>query len=490
MIFSRPQTLVWLVIAALMASGGLWVVRKYTSPYASNADASGYINHARMLMRGEASLPVEFLAPPGQDWRAINQQPHGFVISRDGTALVPTYPVGYPLHLVVGAWFVGIDWATVAVNVVMAGLAGALLWHLARRWGLSTPWALAAVAVLWTSPLFLHLSTQPMSDVSAMVWAMAALAAAHRGQDSGRLRWMAAAGLATGIAVLVRPTNALLAIPLIWMLRARPRAWLSWIAGGLPAAVFLAWHNYQCYGSAFASGYGSDYLAPYLSPQFAPAGLRHFALGLGLHLSPWLALCAIGLPWMRKTERGPMISSIVVFVGFYACYSFSTGNWWFLRFLLPAFPAIIVGALLVARHLLDRLPKPAAGTAIALIGLSATLGWQVVTARQHYALYMKRGERIYADASHWIDEQTAPNAVVLAGQVSGALQFYTERLLVRPDLLQPAEIATLHAVVKHESRPLYAVSFWRELEQNQAKIGGTWTEQIRFGHIAISRITP
>ena len=52
--------------------------------------------------------------------------------------------------------------------------------------------------------------------------------------------------------------------------------------------------------------------------------------------------------------------------------------------------ALLVGQTLVARGGARRWPRCAA---VALF--VAALGWQVVTAREHYALIMKRGERIY-----------------------------------------------------------------------------------------------
>lgn len=473
-----------------MTAGCLWVVRKYTSPYASNADASGYLNHARLLLAGTNHLPLTPLAPREAGWQPAVQQPLGFVLAPGDAALVPSYPVGYPLLLILGAWAVGLDWATVAVNVVLAAGSGLLLFHLGRRWGLPTPWALAGVAVLWASPLFIYLSTQPMSDVAAMVAVMAAVAAAQRGRDTASLGWMAAAGVATGIAVLIRPTNLLVAFPLAWLFRGSPRAWLAWIAGGVPAACFLMWHQAQLYGHPFLTGYGGDSLWRFFRLDYAPGGLRHFALGLGLHLSPWLAAGILGLPWRRIPERGLFLTWIGAFVGFYAFYWFSTGNWWFLRFILPAFPAIIIGSLLVWRTLVQKVRPPAAAVVVALVVLVGTLGWQVRTSDRHYALIMKRGERVYADSSRWIDAHTPADAIVLATQTSGALTYYTDRTLVRPDLLSATETALLFDVVRRTGRPLFAITFGSEIDAARPKVGGEWVRSVQFGIITIWRITP
>ncbi|WP_221032630.1 ArnT family glycosyltransferase [Actomonas aquatica] len=482
----QPRPWLLTALALLLAATALWTVSTYTSPYASNADASGYLHHARLLAADAPQIPLEPIVPlEPPRWRPILQQPLGFAVAPDGQHLVPTYPVGYPLHLRLAAAVVGFDRATILTNVLLTAAAGLLLGLLAHRWGLPPTWSLAAVALFFASPLFLHISTQPMSDLCATVWVLAALGSAQRGVDTDRLRWFALAGLATGLAVLVRPTNVFLVAPLIWLLRTRARAWLVWALTGIPAALFLAWHQLRLYGSPFATGYGSANVLPYLSFAHAPGALRHFALGLGLHLSPWVAASIVGLPWLRRPERGFFITWIAAFGAFYACYSFSTGDWWGLRFLLPAFPALLISALLIWRRWLQVLPSSRLATALALSGLIGAFVWQGVTADRHYALIMKRGEVIYAEAAQWINDHTPANAIVLASQASGAICYYTGRDIVRPELLRPADAIRLQQYARAGGRPLYAVAFGGEAESFQAKLGRNWTEHARYGIITL-----
>lgn len=477
----------------LVAAGYLYFIRKYTAPYASNADASGYLNHARLLLAGQDHFEVPaIVSADDHRWLATAQEPLGLVIDPATRTLAPTYPVGYPLHLVVGAWFVGLDWATVAVNVVLAGAAAGLMLALGRIVGLRWTWALAAVAVLWASPLFIYMSTQPMSDVAAMVWGLAAVVCAWRWRDGTAATTGAAlSGIAFAVAVLVRPTNVLLLAPLALLLGKRPARWLAFGLAGLPGAVYLGWHNHALYGNVLASGYGD--VSAFFSLSLAPATLAHFARGTALHLSPWVALSVLGLPWLRHVsgrDRALLVVWPAAFIALYACYSYSTGNWWYLRFILPGYPALIVGAMLVGQRVLAARQSVMARVAIPLVLLGATLTWQGVAANRHYATIMKRGERIYFDAAAWINAHTPAEAIVLAVQTSGALSYYTDRAIVRWDRLTPEAAQLLRETANREGRPLYAMSFGSEDTTARTGWSGPWRERASFGVIKIWELIP
>ena len=108
--------------------------------------------------------------------------------------------------------------------------------------------------MLGLSPLFVFLSLQLMSDVPATVWVMAAVLAAWRSRERPWLGLVA--GAALSLAVLVRPTNLLIALPVGLALGWRARRWLLFVLGGLPGAIFLGLINQTAYGSIFTTGYG------------------------------------------------------------------------------------------------------------------------------------------------------------------------------------------------------------------------------------------
>lgn len=489
--FSRSLRLLAWCVVGLLALAYLWFVRKNTAPYASNADASGYLNSARLLLDGKLSdfAPhLAGLAPP--DWSYAFQQPFGFTVDAVSGRMVPTYPVGYPLHLLLAAPFVGLDWAVVALNTVTAAFAALLLFALGRQLDLPRAWSLAGVALLWASPVVIYHELWAMSDVLSMAWSMAAMAAALA--SPRRPTWALAAGFAVGIAVLVRPANLLLVLPVAVPLGLRWRAWLGFVAGGIPCAAFLAWYNVQLYGAILTTGYG-DYSWAFASKNLAP-NLVHFARALPLLLGPPAALLALALPWLSRRER--LIAStvavwIAAYVGFHAFYWFAGQSWWSLRFLLPAFPAIILAALLVGHRASLRLPQPWLRVTLPTTLLLFSLAWEITAAVRLDAVIMKRGEVIYIQASQWLRENAPADAILLTRQASGALSFYSNFPVVRYDLAGAAHLPKLYAAARAAGRPLYAVI--AEPERQAAfdrDLPGPWELLAQRGMFTIWRQPP
>src|SRR5450432_316314 len=74
------------------------------SPYAGGSDSSGYLNSARLLSAGRFFGPMRI--PSGQPYLSFGPetfQPLGFVTDAREPRLVPTYPPGLPLHLMIAA---------------------------------------------------------------------------------------------------------------------------------------------------------------------------------------------------------------------------------------------------------------------------------------------------------------------------------------------------------------------------------------------------
>lgn len=480
------RLLAWALVAS-MAGGYLWFVRKNCSPYASNADASGYLNSARLLVRGEWRVPVTRI--PGDTipgWDYTYQQSLGFSVrGRDGT-MVPTYPVGYPLQLAAAAPLVGLDWAAVAVSVVVVGASGLLMLGLGRHAGLPWAWAVAGVAVLWMSPVFLYQALQPMSDVPATAWCLAAMWFGWRARE--RWSWGLAAGAAAAMAVLVRPTNALILLPLAVLIGGRGRAWLAIAAGGLPGAAFLAWYNRQLYGALVTTGYGDVSWAfgwKYLAPS-----LVRFGLGLPAMLGPFVVAAALGLVWRNRDEAGPVArwlgTWIAAFGGAYAFYYFSGLSWWSLRFLLPAFPAIILAGLLVVRRWTEHRPDAIRRVGLPVALLAATLGWEWVGQVRLHSVGMKRSEIVYRQAIDWIGSHAPPGTVIVCRQLSGAFVYYSSYPLVRFDNIGVGPFGQALRVLHRRHQPVYAVLFDPEksmlLDRPDA---GAWRRVAQIGIVGI-----
>jgi len=171
-------------------------------------------------------------------------------------------------------------------------------------------------------------------------------------------RWGARAGLAYGIATVIRPTEAIVAAfgaLVMW----RRKKFLPYIGWGLPAVAFLVAYNVLVFGTIRQSYPDSD-----LSFSFPPPGwlglLVSPSRGLFVY-SPVLLFAVIGfiMAWRSRSDRAASLvrdASLGV-AGVYAVYA-SIGYWWGgwtygNRYLSDAAPLFAIGiAFAVDRGLL------------------------------------------------------------------------------------------------------------------------------------------
>jgi ABC-2 type transport system ATP-binding protein len=129
------------------------------------------------------------------------------------------------------------------LGVVTAGLLGVIGWQL---WGRRA--GLMALGVGAVYPPLILAGGSLLTESISLPLQLAALAAALEQRRTGRhrLRWAAAAGVATGLAVLARPPNGVLLVPVVLLLCARPllarrNVGPVLIAGGLAVLTVLPW---------------------------------------------------------------------------------------------------------------------------------------------------------------------------------------------------------------------------------------------------------
>jgi hypothetical protein len=243
--------------------------------------------------------------------------------------------------------------------------------------------AAGLIAAVWlaTMPIALFESIQPMSDVPvtaawlACWWWIAKTSelpqlppttvnSLAETAKKGTVPFLAvfagiavSAGLAAALAVLIRPNLApLAAILVLWRFWTQSfRAVIPMIVGALPGCLFIAWLNNKLYGSPLASGYGS--LSVLFSLSFVATNVERYGRWLVQSQTPLAVIGIVALLWPVKSiwltpERqyaARLLGAIVVVVwALYVIY-IPFEAWWFLRFLLPAWPAMCLGsaALLV-----------------------------------------------------------------------------------------------------------------------------------------------
>jgi hypothetical protein len=472
---ASPITGPRLALAAILAAFAALLV-SIIGAVPGGSDSSGYFNEAKLFAGGSVRTPARSVAglPPGA-------APHLYVplgfrsVEGDPVDIVPTYPPGLPLLLAAAAAVTGWDNAGAAVLVAhsLAGLL--LLYALGRRCGLPGYWSAGGVLLVAASPLYLFISAQALSDVPAMTWATAAVVAALASEDEPM--WALGAGFCVGFGFLIRPTNLLVALPVVAAVGFSPRRLALAAAGALPCAVGAFLINRAAYGSGLQSGYGE------VSSEFhasAIAGTLVFYLRwLPVLLGPSVLLLP-ALPFLRG--QGRRVPAVLVvwagaFMAFYCSYRWTQEAWWFLRFLLPATPALVVGGLLAAHRILGgkRKHSGAWGKRVPAILLSASLAVQASQVHRYLqAFRIGRGERKYGLVADYVRSEVPRDAVLVVSQVSGALFYHTDLTLVRLDWLDPHTAKSLRASLLAAKRPLYAVVFPFERDR-LAGVAGTWT---------------
>ena len=465
----------WLPAAAFLLYAVL--LAHYMGAYAGGSDSSGYLNNARLLSEGRIIAPMRLV--PGLEPRTLPPYTHvplGFIPNPDHVTMTPTYPMGLPLLLASMAAVTGWVLAPGLVIGLHALLGLWLVYLLAREVGLEPGWARLGVLALAASPLYFGMSLQMMSDVPALVWVVAAVWCALRSRSRSGMAGMA--GMALAVAVLVRPTNLLAVAPVAIALGFSLRRWLLLILGGMPGAVLLGIINHAAYHRIFTTGYGD--VAGIFGAQYVPVTLIFYLAWLPMVLTP-LVFLAAGIPLLFRRQRGMVVmlaAWILVFLVFYLFYRHTHEMWWYLRFLLPAFPALIVAALLVARALTGKLRMAPSPRGLAVAGLLILI-YSVAWCRHYYVHHVGSGEAVYPLTAAWSRENLPSAAVVAAMQTSGALFYYTDLTILRWDLIGPDDFRRIAAACRTAGRPLYAVLFPNEIEEDNAfteHLPGTWTK--------------
>ncbi len=486
------------LLAVITAWAGLAVAR-YGQPVAMGSDESGYLNHARLLRTGRWVGEVRPVA--GLPLMALDRgayQPLGFGTSADRTRQVPNYPLGYPLAVALFEQVVGEGSGALVLAVAMALLLPSLLYRLGRDFGLDAPWAVVAAGWVALSPVTMVWLLVPMSDVYSLLLATALMLTAGWARR-GATGWAAGTGVLLAAAVLTRLPNILLLLPVgvLWM-GASWRVWLAAVAGGLPGAALLAWHNQVLHGGTVATGYDSlDRLfeLSYLLPT-----LVHFGYWSVITLTP-LALLGFlfspGLAWRGGTESRRRWMVLWSWVGgfgvFYGLYQFSNDNWTYLRFILPAFPALAIGGAVMGQAAVEALRRRGprwCGSALIALVLVFSAGW-LRQANRRLVSYQERAANPFSQLQAWVVAETNPADVIACMFVSGSLYYYTPNPIVQFDSVWDDGWEKVRQAARERGVEIYAAAATFEAADAEAlarKIAGDWELVQTWKHLQVYRL--
>jgi Dolichyl-phosphate-mannose-protein mannosyltransferase len=425
--------------------------------WAAGPDPSGYLNEARMIAAGELSRPIE----PMQRFRLDDSfgrvfTPFGFTPAPGGR-MVPLYTPGTPVHLALAGTIGGWKLAPFLVAPVAAMGCLVVIVALARQLGVSHGLSFAAALLLAGIPVFIAHALQPVSDVLAVFYALLTLWCAGRAVD--RPRFAVLAGLAFAIGVAVRPTNILIALPMLIAMRGRIRPIVIAAVSALPIAVALLWYNDALYGSPWITGYGS--VTRMLRwDVLAKCGGFHLRTS-AMMMTPVLMPLGLGVVFLRRVPRAGRFLLAAWFALFFLFYSFYDicGSPESSRFLLPAFPALVIGYLLLVQTLRDRLaalqrPQLALGFAFACVLF--VVAHDVKNIGRQHILHIDDSESIYPETIEWSRRWLTADSVLVSGLLSGAYYHDTGRVSVRWNEIDP-EAARVLLAAYPPSAPWYAV---------------------------------
>jgi hypothetical protein len=485
----------WLLFCGALLAGYALALFHHTSFAVGGSDSSGYLNAARLFASGRSFERVPGLEKLGlQPELARIFIPLGYSPGPRPGTMASSYPPGLPLHMALAAFLGG--WAKAPFFVSpLAGLACVVLVYLlGRELQLPPAFSFAGSVLLAFFPTFVSLTLQPMSDVVAAAWALAAVYAAWKSRARNGAAWAALAGLAYGIGVLVRPTNLLILAPLLFALPPRPRTWLTFIAGGIPAALILLGYNAALFGSPWATGYGSLLREGMAWANFSGRA-RHYGYWIARLLTPLLPIGWLGLVGDRRAPLRDRLALLSWFGSFFLFYAFygPYEAWWYTRFLLPGVPALILGACVVARDVLlpagRSRPAPWA-TAAAFVLLAAALFVELDFTEKRRVHKLYKSDRDYPQACAMARRRLPSNAIVVSMQMSGALHYYSDLTYAMWNWLPPERFGELRASTESRGYRWYALLFPFEQEEVRKNLPGDWREIDRVAEVALWELPP
>ncbi len=444
---------------------------------AGGSDAFGYVRQADGWLAGDLTLDQEWLRDAPWPHLPRIAAPLGYRPAAGGLSSVPVYPPGLPLLFAGAMWLLG-QCGSVAVVALMAGLLVATTYRIGRRIG-SPQIGAAAAWIVATSPVVIHMMASPMSDVpAAALSALAILGCLHASRTRALL-----AGLTMAVVVLIRPNlTPLVGVLGVWLLvvdrhiptwRARAMRCALFFAAAAPGFLGIALFNQSVYGSPTASGYGD--LDGFFSASYIPANIWNYSTWLLQSHTPLVALglaaWAVPAGWLRKSH-GLMQASVLGFVGtctlaIYLPYQVFI-DWWYLRFLLPAWPALAIGTAWLATN--------TTGRTYGRIGLLALIlcgSWGLFYADGHDSFRVGWGELRYVSAAHAVRAITRPGSVILSSQHSGSVTYYGGRRSLRYDWIEPHRLNDVVQWLNARDHDVYVLLEGWEIEHFRARFRET-----------------
>ncbi|MES2179430.1 MAG: glycosyltransferase family 39 protein [Gemmatimonadota bacterium] len=338
---------------AFLASARLAAICFGRQPH--NADEVAQLFHAKILLSGRLSLPLD----PNPEFFGMDNM-------IEGPRWYSQFPIGGPAFLAIGV-ALGAAWL---VNPALLGLTVIAAYQFTRR-AYGEGLARATTLLLALCPFALFMSASFMNHVPVLFLAAVAMAQLTLWVDAEdrftAFRSAAFIGVALGVAFTVRPLDALVVAAAIGTMQvtrlrgspARVRSLGVQIVAGLISTLPLFVVNERTNGAPLRLGYEVLYgSAHQLGFHADPYGLMHtpmralvlaskYLLQLNVMMFGWpipvVAVIVLGLALTRRPSRWDLflVMLILAQVIAYALY-WHDGSFRGPRFLFTALPALII----------------------------------------------------------------------------------------------------------------------------------------------------
>ena len=228
--------------------------------------------------------------------------------------------------------------------------------------------------------------------------------------------------------------------------------------------------NTLLYGGPLSTGYGS--LFELYSLSSLPLNVRNYVVWLVQTQTPLILLALVPLFVRRALREGGAGLSpracLAAIVGltflsylFYATFD----HWFYLRFLLPAYPALFVLLAAAIRWLALKLPRRSRACRLPRSYARRWCRSASMSARREGIFNVASYEQRHIRAAREVASRTPADAVVLSVQHSGSVRYYANRITLRYDWLEDGALdAALRDLAAKGRRAYLVVDDWEEKE--------------------------
>jgi len=448
-------------VAALASVAVVYAGIHYGTFAAADNDPYGYVSEADAMANGTLRVDQQFARTFDWPHAELTFSPPGWRPAPVRGFIVPVYPSGLPM-LMAAVQRIGGRRASYYVVPVLGALTVWLTALLGRRFHTPLTAAISALLVA-SSPVFLYQIVQPVSDVPAAFWWLLALTLAfHRTRAASF-----AAGLAASMAVLTRPNLVPLAVVpaayLAWPALTRSttgregaiRSAMAFAVATVPGCLAVAVLNQHLHGSPFESGYWQQ--SELFAWSHVGPNLDRYPRWLLEAQTPFICIGLFAPVIVRRDGAWLLWTFAVAVIVSYLFYApFGRDESGYLRFLLPAFPPLLILSVAACVDGLARTRLRSTGAAaLTAIACAALAGWEGREALRRGAFTLRIAERRYVDVGNYIGRMMPSNAIFFAAAQSGSIRYYSNRLTVRFDLLEPHRLDYAVAALEQQSFHTY-----------------------------------